>query len=80
MTTTPEEALEAARAYVAENRAYCHVVALFEDERDDLACLGLDPGMHWPIGLGPVFVSKATGKVGSDAYGNVLAKIDRMQP
>ncbi len=77
---TPEAALEAARRYVADNRTGVHVERLLEDESDYFAVLELDPGMQWSLGPGPVFVAKATGEVWSDAYGNVLDKIDGMQP
>lgn len=79
--TTPEQALQAARRFVAQNRTGCHVEGLLEDERDYLALLALnDPSGAWPLGPGPVFVSKASGRVWSDAYGNVVEKIDGMQP
>ncbi len=78
--TTPEAALEAARRYVAEHRTGCHVTGLLEDESDYFAVLELnDPRVDWPLGPGPVFIAKATGEVWSDAYGNVLDKIDGMQ-
>jgi len=79
--TTAEDALQAARAFVAQNRPGCHVDGLLQDERDYLALLELDdPDGGWPLGPGPVFVSKASGKVWSDAYGNVVDKIEAMQP
>ena len=80
--TTPEQALDAARWYVAEERGYyCHVVGLLEDDSDYFVVLELnDPRLDWPLGPGPIFVSKATGELWSDAYGNVLDKIDGMRP
>jgi hypothetical protein len=79
--TTPEQALDAARRYVAEERGYCHVAGLLEDESDYYIRLELnDPRMQWPLGPGPLFVSKATGEVWGDAFGNVLDKIDGMEP
>lgn len=78
--TTPEDALQAARRFVAQNRPGCHVEGLLEDDRDYLALLELDdPDGAWPLGPGPVFVSKASGMVWTDAYGNVLDKIDGMR-
>lgn len=66
---------------MAQNRHGCHDERLLEDEKDYFAVLALDdPDGRWPLGPGPVFVSKATGKAWSDAYGNVLEKIGRMQP
>lgn len=78
--TTTGKALETARAYVTQNRSGCHVVELLEDEKDYYVQLALDdPKGAWPLGPGPIFVTKATGKLWSDAYGNVLDKIYRMQ-
>lgn len=77
--TSREAALQAVRAYVAQERPYCHVTGLVEDESDFLAELALNPGMQWPVGPGPLFVSKATGEVWSDAYGAVMEKIGRMR-
>lgn len=79
--TTPEQALDAARRYVAEERSYyCHVTGLLEDDSDYYVLLALnDPRLDWPLGPGPLFVSKATGDVWGDAFGNVLEKIDLMQ-
>lgn len=72
--------LDAARAYVAEEQPWCHVVRLLEDATDYLAVLELNEGEpEWPLGPGPVFVSKATGEVWSDAYGAVSDKIEAMQ-
>lgn len=76
---TPDQALQAFEAYVNENQPYCHVEGLLEDETDYFVLLALDPGMEWLLGPGPIFLSKATGKVWGEAYGNVLDKIDRMQ-
>ena len=79
--TTPEAAFETARRYVAGHRTECHVAGLLEDELDCFAVLELkSPDGLWSLGPGPVFVSKATGELWSDAYGNVLDKIDVMRP
>lgn len=80
--TTPEAALDTARRYVAEERGYyCHVAGLLEDESDYYILLALnEPDVGWPLGPGPLFISKATGKVWGDAFGNVLDKIDAMRP
>ncbi len=59
--TTPEDALQAARRSVAQNRPGCHVDGLLEDERDYLARLELDDGGAWPLGPGRVFVARVGG-------------------
>lgn len=79
--TTPEEALKAARAYVLRNRSDCRVKELLEDASDYFVVLELTDGYtEWQLGPGPIFVSKKTGKVWGEAFGNVLGKIDGMQP
>lgn len=72
--------LDAARAYVAEHQWWCQAVGLLEDDTDYFAMTELLPGMEWPLGPGPVFVSKATGEVWSDAYPVVADKIEAMRP
>jgi hypothetical protein len=72
--TTPQQALHAARAYVAREQSYSHVTGLLEDDLDYLVLTELeDAGGDWPLGPGPILVSKATGKVrdlGSAEGGN----------
>lgn len=77
--TKPEETLRTARAFVAENRPSCRVERLLEDGMDYFVQLSLnDPNGGWPLGPGRLFVTKATGELWSDAYGNVLGKIAQM--
>lgn len=64
MTTTPQAALAAAQAYVKRNRPECRVVGLDHDDRDYLVRLELVDGLdEWPLGPGPILVSKTTGRI-----------------
>jgi hypothetical protein len=79
---TYEQALSAAEAYVREHRPWAVVDALLEDDRDFFPILKLAPnsGNQWPMGPGPFFISKASGRVWSDAYSPaVLDRIDGMR-
>lgn len=79
MTTTPENAMKAARAYVLENRPWCTVSGLVEDATDYLVCTTSDG----PVMVGPgfLFISKATGKIWSAApQPDVMVKLDNMWP
>ena len=81
-TTTPEDALKAARSYVSKNRgSYCHVVGLLEDDLDYFVQTELnDPADHWPLGPAAILISKATGKLYDEAWGNVIGRFDSMTP
>jgi hypothetical protein len=77
MTTTPQAALKAARAYYAEHRDYARVVGLLEDQDAFLVLAEPLPEYDHPdfllLGPGPVLISKATGEVddlGSAAGGD----------
>ena len=71
----PDAALAIAKAFVAAERSWATVTGLLEDTTDYFVVLKAE---HYPLGPGPLFISKATGQVWSDAYGHVLDKIDAM--
>lgn len=79
--TAPEDALKAARSYVSKNRGhYCHVVGLLEDEWDYFVQTELnDPDGQWPLGPAAILISKATGKLYDEAWGNVIDRVDSMR-
>jgi hypothetical protein len=74
------QALIVAEDYVRDHRPEARVNGVLEDAEDYFVQLRLAPGhTEWIMGPGPIFISKATGTVWSDAYGNVLDKIDGMR-
>jgi len=76
MTTTPEQAREAAAAYIKENRPGCSVTKLYEDDTDYLIEVTYDGPTR--IDSTFMFVRKADGKVWLGAPADVLEKVYSM--
>lgn len=72
--------LETAQAYVAENRPWCRVTGLLEDTEDYFVVTELLPGQEWPLGPAAMLISKESGELRLEAYGNVMDQVDAMSP
>lgn len=78
MTTTPEQALERAGAYLATNRPGVTAVGLWEDSRDYMVSLKY-PHDLFPLGEAAILVRKDTGRVWTLASCDVGRKSARMR-
>lgn len=66
---------------MAENRPWAALVGLLEDDTDYHIQEKAKPGLEYPLGPAALFISKATGEVWEDAWGNVIARVqDTMVP
>lgn len=80
--TTPEDVLKAARSCVSRHLGpYCHVVGLRAGDLDYFVQTELnDPDGHWTLGPAAILISKPSGKLYDEAWGNVIHRIDSMTP
>jgi hypothetical protein len=69
MTVSTQQALEVARTYVANNYPGAAVTGLLQDDRDFLVTLEASSDAL-PIGWAFIFISKANGRVRTEAPGD----------
>lgn len=64
--------LQVAEAYVDEHRPWCRVSGLLEDDQDYLVATELKDGQEWPLGPAAMLISKFTGALRIEAWGEVM--------
>lgn len=73
---TPERAREVAEAYLRENRPSVRFAGLLEDRRDYMVKTETTGAL--PIGPTWLFISKTSGRVREEAFGDVFDKVEAM--